>query len=162
MQLSGLDAVGALSLFEPQPSDPSRLNHTIGLGATAPLALQCTLTLTLGGAPHAFNLSLSLANATLRLATRTPIDGSALGALSLAALGQQPACAAQPLENASLVAGSSLAIAPPPHGALAVAATPLDPAAGASDLPPELLRALLRNLTPGLLDILNDALGLSS
>ena len=106
MQLSGLDAVGALSLFEPQPSDPSRLNHTIGLGATAPLALQCTLTLMLGGAPHAFNLSLSLANATLRFATRTPIDGSTLGALSLAALGQQPACAAQPLENASLVAGS--------------------------------------------------------
>ena len=50
----------------------------------ADLALGTTLTL--DGAPHAFDIGVTLSNVSLRLATRSSIDASALGDLTIAGL----------------------------------------------------------------------------
>ena len=113
LRLSGLDGFGNISLFEVQPTDGTLLHHRVDLGARAALSLRAGLNLTLDGALHAFDIGVTLSNVSLRLATRSSIDASALGDLTLAGLLHRPACAAAPLLNLSLDASyTGLDVAP--------------------------------------------------
>ena len=172
LRLSGLDGLGNISLLEAQPDDGALLHHSVGLGAGAALSIRLALNLTLDGAPHAFDMGVTLTNVTLRLATRSTIDASSLGGLTLGELLHRPACAAAPLLNLSLDASyTGLAIAP--HGALLITASadgtaqtsasasaastppPASTALTPSAIPPDLARHLLAALTPGVVAVAN-------
>ena len=122
LRLSGLDGFGNISLFEAQPADGTLLHHSVELGARAALSLRAGLNLTLDGAPHAFDIGVTLSNVSLRLASSSSIDATALGDLTLAGLLHRPACAAAPLLNLSLDASyTGLDVAP--LGALLITAS---------------------------------------
>ena len=171
LRLSGLDGFGNVSLLEPQDDDGALLHHSVGLGAGAALSLRLALNLTLDDVPHAFEMGVTLSNVTLRLATRSTIDASSLGGLTLGELLHRPACAAAPLLNLSLDASyTGLAIAT--HGELLITASAdgTGPASAASTpplastaltpsaIPPELARGLLAALTPGAVALANERL----